>query len=1003
MHESKLLKFIIAVAAIFGFANLAFAATTINPISPFIFTTPIPTIIPAISSSSIQIPALATSSLNNFVKVNASGTLSIGSGGSGGSGNVSGTIGQLGFFSATSTITSPTSGLNYSTTTRTLNLVNSGNNPALTVDGQLYSDGPLYFTGTAGDVGSTGFGMGVDSLNRLKINYPNDGTFFIGPGGYAAWYFQGNAGSPTFLSVATSTFQAPVFITGTSTLASSTLTGTFQINNADTGVPLTINESVYPGTHHLTSWIVNSDPALEFAWVDSGGGIHSKNSLVAENSNVYVGYDGTGEIVFNTSTNGLTNFNGENEIFSDNGGLKFLSQDGSVVLASTTNAGAWTFPSTVTITSSTIGTLNVTSAPGLAFLSANNAFTGFNTFAGTSTFSTTTVVSSTVTNLNSTIANISNLIVGSINNLQITNNGGNTLNIANGKTVTFTNSVNFQNHDGNVYTLPNLASGGGGTVAGLEFDQTFTGLNSFAATTTLVTTTINGDVIISPGARSSFVVSTSSPTLITDFRFNVPSHTNVPANGFLGTSIFNINGGGASTTIQFTSTTPAFSTVSIISPTLSSASLVTTTITNPASLVVVAPPLAGSKVTFVNPLSVQVQSGLTELDGGLTVVNTTTTLATTTITTSTITSSSIASGNIGALNVTSSLKLPTASVTNVFGGTGQDSSAWNGIVQVSTGTWSVSTSIVYYQAFTASGTWTKPANVKYVKVRCVAAGGGGGGGDSTAAVGARSGGGGAGGGDVQERTFLASDLSSSEIVTIGAGGTVGAGQAAAIGLIGGTGGNTTFGTRLTCFGGGGGSPGLAAANSGAGGGGSGGAGVVGGSAATLGGAPASTAGIQGISGQGSGGGVSASGTPAEWGGAAGGGSSILANSSAGGTSLYGCGGGGGGGSITVGTALLQPGAGGGTNTWNSVGGGGGAAGGSAPAPSGGSDGATGSTVKCGAGGGGGGSTITALTNGGNGGQGGAPGGGGGGGGSANGATGGSGGIGGRGELDIWSF
>lgn len=83
---------------------------------------------------------------------------------------------------------------------------------------------------------------------------------------------------------------------------------------------------------------------------------------------------------------------------------------------------------------------------------------------------------------------------------------------------------------------------------------------------------------------------------------------------------------------------------------------------------------------------------------------------------------------------------------------------------------------------TGSGTWTKPASGTYAFVRC-----GGGGGAGCFGTGE----GGGGGGACVEGWFLLSDLGATETVTIGAGGS-GANSA---------GGNTTFGSWVTAYGG----------------------------------------------------------------------------------------------------------------------------------------------------------------------------------------------------------
>ena len=94
------------------------------------------------------------------------------------------------------------------------------------------------------------------------------------------------------------------------------------------------------------------------------------------------------------------------------------------------------------------------------------------------------------------------------------------------------------------------------------------------------------------------------------------------------------------------------------------------------------------------------------------------------------------------------------------------------------------------QTFTASGTWTKPAGAQFVYVEMI--GGGGSGGKS----GSGDGGGGGGGGAWHTRWFDADDLGGTETVTVGAGG---AAQASV--SIGNDGGDTTFGSHDTGFGG----------------------------------------------------------------------------------------------------------------------------------------------------------------------------------------------------------
>jgi len=100
------------------------------------------------------------------------------------------------------------------------------------------------------------------------------------------------------------------------------------------------------------------------------------------------------------------------------------------------------------------------------------------------------------------------------------------------------------------------------------------------------------------------------------------------------------------------------------------------------------------------------------------------------------------------------------------------------------------------QTFTSSGTWTKPSlpSDSPIRVRLWGAGGGGGC-DSTS----RDGGGGNGGGFAEWWGEL-SDLSSTESVTVGAGGSS---TSSSLGT-GGTGGNSYFGTKAGAAGGNGG-------------------------------------------------------------------------------------------------------------------------------------------------------------------------------------------------------
>lgn len=120
-------------------------------------------------------------------------------------------------------------------------------------------------------------------------------------------------------------------------------------------------------------------------------------------------------------------------------------------------------------------------------------------------------------------------------------------------------------------------------------------------------------------------------------------------------------------------------------------------------------------------------------------------------------------------------------------------------------------------AFTGSGTWRKNPLTNNLRVRAWGGGGGGGAGVVVGAGTACSGGGGGGGGGFVEALFRASELSATETVTVGAGGTGGSTS----GGNGAAGGLSQFGSYIgaRAYGGGGGSGGASGANSGGGAGG----------------------------------------------------------------------------------------------------------------------------------------------------------------------------------------
>jgi hypothetical protein len=106
-----------------------------------------------------------------------------------------------------------------------------------------------------------------------------------------------------------------------------------------------------------------------------------------------------------------------------------------------------------------------------------------------------------------------------------------------------------------------------------------------------------------------------------------------------------------------------------------------------------------------------------------------------------------------------------------------------------------------YQAFTASGTWTKPADSQFAYVEVWS---GGGGGANTTASNTTLGG--ASGGEYVSGWFQASALGGTETVTVGAGGS---GGATAGDNNGSTGGASSFGSWLAAVGG---NPGVTSGN-----------------------------------------------------------------------------------------------------------------------------------------------------------------------------------------------
>lgn len=171
---------------------------------------------------------------------------------------------------------------------------------------------------------------------------------------------------------------------------------------------------------------------------------------------------------------------------------------------------------------------------------------------------------------------------------------------------------------------------------------------------------------------------------------------------------------------------------------------------------------------------------------------------------STYYASTTLAGAIGTVVATSTPGIGNAkSATNLYFsplqfnsvGLNTDSSISGTITYSGGATVFASSSLITY---TASSTWSKPANLKYIVIEVV--GGGGGGGGANTAVSTDSGGGGGGGGGGYCRNILSAaalSATSTVSVTLGGGGTAGA----ATGTNGGTGGTSSFSTFCSATGG----------------------------------------------------------------------------------------------------------------------------------------------------------------------------------------------------------
>ena len=297
------------------------------------------------------------------------------------------------------------------------------------------------------------------------------------------------------------------------------------------------------------------------------------------------------------------------------------------------------------------------------------------------------------------------------------------------------------------------------------------------------------------------------------------------------------------------------------------------------------------------------------------------------------------SGNAGKFMTTDGANATWALPSATTGGTGLTASGASGNLLTSNGTAWVSQAPVPgvdVQTFTASGTWTKPSGYPAAsRVLIQVWGAGGSGANGASSNGSNQVAGGGGGGGYNYRWLSLSQLSATEVATIGAGGI-----GVSVSTQGNNGGNSSLGSKCVAYGGGYGS--MSSQASGGGGGGQesaannahpGGPGVIDvisnvtpeGYGGYGGGSPTTILGISSLyKGGGGGAGVyqtyihpqAGAGAKSIWGGGGGGGvgdypsGSPLYTVGAGGGSLYG--GNGGSGSYNAnGVAGTQPGGGGG--------------------------------------------------------------------------------------------
>ncbi|MDO8626397.1 MAG: hypothetical protein Q7K39_02990 [Candidatus Magasanikbacteria bacterium] len=406
------------------------------------------------------------------------------------------------------------------------------------------------------------------------------------------------------------------------------------------------------------------------------GGTDPQINATGTNALVLQGGGGLGSIQFFSALNSISSAGA----LSLTGGGVFgggLTVSGGSSFAATTTFRTSTFSST-TITTANIDTLNVTTCNGCGggvSLAANNTFTGLNIFNATTTFTTTTQASSSIGYLNVTTA--ANFTGASIFGLSI-------------------NQLN------------NTSS-----LAYLAIDQTFTGLNTFNATSTLATSTIKtltvtnngtiGGILSVTGASANLPNTTVTGTLTTTGLADLNSITsagvlsvtgnallsNLAVTGTLSTTglanlnaitsagVIAITGNARLTNLAVTGTLSTtglatldsltvtnlgiFSATTTFTTTTQASSTITnlhiTTLADFGSATVTG--LASADLSDTANIALldanQTFTGNNTLSGLNTFSNTTTFNATTTFRTSTFTSSTITTANISTLNGTTIL------------------------------------------------------------------------------------------------------------------------------------------------------------------------------------------------------------------------------------------------------------------------------------------------------------------------------------------------------------